>query len=142
VLVTNEGNPMLQLLRIAAGGLAAAGALATTLPVAEAAPAAGLYTDGGSCFYLNQILSTHLANPRTLYFRTSSRTYYRMDFGSDCNDMGTEPLIIHPFDNSGQICGAISVDVSVRETHQRCMPTSLRRMTADEVAATPRRDLP
>ena len=133
---------MFQLLRTAVGGLAAASALAVTLPAAEAQPASSPHTDGGSCIYLNQIQATHLANPRTLYFRTGARTFYRMDFAADCNDMGTEPLIIHPFDNGGQICGAISVDISVRETHQRCLPTSMRRMTAEEVAATPPRDLP
>jgi hypothetical protein len=133
---------MFQLLRMAVGGLAAASALAMTIPTAEAEPAAGPYRDGGSCFYLSQIQATHLANPRTLYFRTAATTFYRMDFAADCNDMSTEPLIIHPTDNGGQICGAISVDISVRETHQRCMPTSMRRMTAEEVAATPKRDLP
>jgi hypothetical protein len=132
---------MFQLLRSLAGGIAAAGALAVTLPTAEAQPAPPR-ADGGSCFYLNQVQSTHLANPRTLYFRTSARAYYRMDFAADCNDMSTEPLILHPFDNSGQICGAISLDVSVRETHQRCMPTRLTRLTPEEVARVPPKDLP
>lgn len=133
---------MFQLLRTAGGAAAALGVLAMTLPTAEAQPAPNPHVDGGSCIYLNQIQATHLANPRTLYFRTSSTRFYRMDFAADCNSMGTEPLIIHPVDNSGQICGAISVDISVRETRQRCMPTSMRRMTAEEVAATPKRDLP
>jgi hypothetical protein len=131
---------MFQLLRTAAGGLAAAGALAVTLPTAEAQPASP-NGDGASCFYTSRIQATHLANPRTLYFRVAYKTYYRLDFASDCVDMG-EPLILHPYTNSGEICGAMSLDVAVRGTGQRCIPTSIRRMTPDEVAATPSRDLP
>jgi hypothetical protein len=112
-----------------------------TLPTAEAQPTPAPGGEGAACFYTSQIQATHLANPRTLYFRISPSRYYRMDFATDCVDMG-EPLILHPFTNSGQICGAIGVDVSVRGTHQRCMPISLKRMTPEEVAAVPKKDLP
>jgi hypothetical protein len=130
---------MFQLLRTAAGLSAAVAALGATLPTAEAQPAA---SHPASCFYTTQIENSRMANPRVLYIRTSARGYYRMDFASDCDADVNGPLIIHPFSNSGQICSAIGVDINVRETGQRCMPTHLTPLTPDEVAAIPKKDLP
>ncbi|HXQ15321.1 MAG TPA: hypothetical protein VN814_11930 [Caulobacteraceae bacterium] len=130
---------MLQLLRNVAGLGAAVAALGATLPTAEAQPTA---SRPPSCFYTNQILNTRMANPRTLYIRTSARRYYRMDFASDCDTDVAGPLVIHPFGDNAQICSAISVDVSLRETGQRCMPTQLTALTPDEVAQVPKKDLP
>jgi hypothetical protein len=130
---------MLQLLRTAAGLSAAVAALGATLPAAEAQPAAD---HPPSCFYTSQIAGTRMANDHTLYIRTSARGYYRMDFASSCDANVNGPLIVHPFSNSGQICSAIGVDVSVRETGQRCLPTKLTPLTPDEVSAIPKKDLP
>jgi hypothetical protein len=114
-------------------------ALGATLPSAEAQPAA---SHPASCFYATQIESTRMPNDRVLYIRTSARGYYRMDFAGDCDANANGPLIIHPFSNSGQICSAIGVDVSVRETGQRCLPTQLTPLTPAEVAQIPKKDLP
>jgi len=130
---------MSQFFRIAAAGLTAAGALGATLPVAEAQPAPA---QTGTCFQTSQIENTRMVGARTLYIRTSARTVYRMDFANDCDSDSNGPLIVHPVDNSGQICSAIGVDISVRETGQRCIPTDLARLSPDEVAAIPKRDLP
>ena len=130
---------MYPMFRIAAGALAAAGALCATLPAAEAGPAD---SHPGACFQISQIVSTRMAGYRTLYLRRGPGEYWRMDFGADCNNVGSEPLILHPFDNSGEICHAIDLNVSVRGTGERCLPTSLRRLTPDEVAAIPAKDRP
>jgi hypothetical protein len=130
---------MFQLLRTAVGLSAAVAALGATMPTAEAQPTA---SRPPSCFYTNQILNTRMANPRTFYIRTSARGYYRMDFASDCDTDVGGSLIIHPFSNSAQICSAISVDVSLRDTGQRCLPTRLTPLTPDEVAQIPKKDLP
>jgi hypothetical protein len=114
-------------------------ALGATLPVAEAQPAAGAPP---SCIRTSQIQNTRMVGARVLYIRTSARTFYRMDFANDCDAESNGPLIIHPVNNSGEICSAIGVDISVRETGQRCMPSQLTRLTADEVAAIPKKDLP
>jgi hypothetical protein len=130
---------MFQLLRTVLGLGAVAATLGATLPTAEAQPAA---SRPASCFRLNQILNTRMVHSRVLYIRTSARAFYRMDFASDCDSESNGPLIIHPVDNSSEICSAIGVDISVRETHQRCMPTQLTRLTDDEVGQIPKRDLP
>ena len=77
-----------------------------------------------------------------LYIRTSARNFYRMDFAGDCDAQANGPLIIHPVGNTGQICSAIGVNVSVRETGQRCMPSQPDPADADEVAQIPKKDLP
>jgi len=130
---------MIGLLRIAAGAVAAMAAAALILPMARAQPSAG---QGGSCFLLSEIQGTRLVGMRTLYIRAGSGAIYRMDFSADCNDVGDEPLILHPVDNDDQICSAIQLNVSVRHTGGLCNAVSLRRLRPDEVAAIARRDLP
>ena len=130
---------MFQPVRTALGLGTAVAALGATLPTAEAQPASARPQ---SCFYTSQIENTRMANDRTLYIRTSARRYYRMDFAGDCDAQVNGPLIIHPVSNSGQICSAIGVNVSVRETGQQCLPTQLTRLSPDEVAQIPKKDLP
>jgi hypothetical protein len=130
---------MFQLLRTAVALGAAVAALGATLPTAEAQPAA---SRPPSCFYTTQIESTRWVNDRVLYIRTTARGYYRMDFAGDCDADVNGPLIIHPVNNSGQICSAIGVDVNLRETGQRCLPTRLTPLTPDEVSAIAKKDLP
>jgi hypothetical protein len=130
---------MFQVLRTALALGAVGAALGATLPVAEAQPATSAPQ---SCIRLSQIQNTRMVDSRVLYIRTSARTFYRMDFSSDCDSSSNGPLIINPVNNSGEICSAIGVNVSVRETGQRCMPSALTRLTPDEVAAIPKKDLP
>jgi hypothetical protein len=130
---------MYPMFRFAAGALAAAGALCATLPAAEAAPAD---SRGDTCFHMSQIVSTRMAGFRTLYMRGGPGEYYRMDFAADCNNLGSEPLVMHPFANNDEICHAIDLNVSVRGTGERCLPTNLTRLTPDEVAAIPPKDRP
>ena len=130
---------MFQVLRAALALGAIGASLGATLPAAEAQPATSAPP---ACIRLGQIQNSRMAGVRTLYIRTSARAFYRMDFANDCDAQGNGPLIIHPVNNSGEICSAISVDISVRETGQRCMPSALTRLTPDEVAAIPKKDLP
>jgi hypothetical protein len=126
------------LTKIGAGALAAAAALAVTFPVAEAQPA----SHGESCFRLDDIMNTRMQGYRTLYLRSSTGAYYRMDFGADCNNLGTEPLVLHPFDNGNEICRAVDLDVRVRGTGEGCIPTNLTRLSPAEVDAIPKKDKP
>ena len=130
---------MFQVLRTALALGAVGATLGATLPVAEAQPTTSAPP---SCIRTSQILNTHMVGSRMLYIRTSARTFYRMDFANDCDSDSNGPLIIHPIDNSGEICSAVSVNISVRETGQRCMPIALTKLTSDEVAAIPKKDLP
>lgn len=127
-------------LRTLAGVVAAAGALAVTLPAATASVA---QPGGASCFRLSHLDSSRMAEGnRAMYMRVYGNQYYRMDFSGVCNSSGNEPVVLHPFDNNDLICHAIDVNVTVRGTHEGCIPTSIRRLTPDEVAAIPPKDRP
>jgi hypothetical protein len=126
------------MLSLTASLFAAAGVLVAAQPAALAAPTAAHTV----CFRLNDIESTRMQGERTLFMRSSTGAYYRMDFAADCNHSGNEPLTLHPVDNSGEVCGAIGVDVRVRGTGEACLPTEITRLTPDEVAAIPPADKP
>ncbi|HLY78564.1 MAG TPA: hypothetical protein VKQ70_04275 [Caulobacteraceae bacterium] len=130
---------MFQVLRNALALGAVGAALGVTMPVAEAQPTASSLP---SCIRANQIQNTRMVRSRVLYIRTSARSFYRMDFANDCDSDSNGPLIVHPVDNNGEICSAIGVNISLRETGQRCMPTTLTKLSDDEVAAIPKKDLP
>ena len=128
---------MFRLLSLSVGLVGAAGLLAATLTSSEADPAAS----SRDCFRLSNIQSTKMQGERTLFLRSSTGAYYRMDFGADCDNISSEPLILHPVDNSDEVCSAIGLDVRVRGAGA-CIPTSLTRLTPDEVAAIPPQDKP
>ena len=129
---------MLKKIALGAGALTAVVTLAATLPVAEAQPAG----PSANCFRLDDIMNTHMHGYRTLYLRASTGAFYKMDFGADCNNLGTEPLVLHPFDNGNEICRAVDLDVRVRGTGEACIPISLKRMSPAEVSALPPADKP
>jgi hypothetical protein len=114
---------------------AAAAALAAAPLVAQAGPSS-------TCFRLSDIQSTRLTHgDHTLYLRASTGAYYRMEFASACQNPTNETLILHPTSNSGEVCGAIGLDVRVRDG-AGCIPSNLSRMTPDEVAAIPAGERP
>ena len=130
---------MLQSLRTLAGLAAAAGVLAVT----TASPTVMAQPGGESCFRLGHLDNSRLAQDhRALYLRVYGRQYYRMDFSDACNRSGNEPLVLRSVDSGDLICHAIDVNVSVRTTHEGCIPTSLRRLTPDEVSQIPQSDRP
>jgi hypothetical protein len=127
----------LRSLRLAAGVAVAAGALAITLPAAVVAQPSNTSRD--NCFRLGMLNNSRLVdNNRVLLLRVYGNQFYRMEFGgASCNHSGNEPIVLHPFDNNDLICHAIDVNISVRGTHEGCIPTSLTRLTPDQVAAIP-----
>jgi hypothetical protein len=130
---------MLLSLRTLAGLAAAAGALAVT----TASPTVMAQPGGESCFRLSHLDNSRMAEGnRAMYLRVSGNQFYRMEFSGVCNSSGNEPLVLHPFDNNDLICHAVDVDVTVRATHEGCIPTSLRRLTPDEVSHIPPADRP
>ncbi len=128
---------MFRTLSLAAGAAAAVTVLTVTFQPVQA-PA----SQPAECFYLNQVLNRTMPDYRTMYLRLGPHRFYRIDFGADCNNVGTEPLIIPPIANNGEICGPNSVQISVARTHLGCIPTDVVRLSDDEVAAIPAKDRP
>jgi hypothetical protein len=115
-------------LRLAAGALAAAGAICASLP-AQAAPSA--------CFRVGNIQNSKMDGPRTLYVRADGGRTYRIEFAADCNTAAAYSLVLHPVSNGDQICHAIELNVRVRDTGEFCEPQTLSRLTPEEAAALP-----
>jgi hypothetical protein len=129
---------MSRLLSLVLAAAAGAAALAvTTMPAAVAQP-----SHGNVCFRLGNVQGSKLADPRTLYLRADGGRTFRIGFSADCNTGGSYSLILHPVDNSGEVCQAIGLYIAVRDTGERCVPTSLQRLSPEEAAAIPPRDRP
>ena len=122
---------MYQSLRLAAGALAAAGAVCAALPTAEASPSEA------ACFHLENIQGTKLDGPRTLYVRADGGRTFRVEFAADCNTAAAYSLVLHPVSNNDQICQPIELNVRVRDTGEFCEPRAITRLTPDEAAALP-----
>ncbi len=125
---------MSKLLPLALGGFAAASALALTLPIAEAQPQPA---QGNVCFRLNSISGSTLADASTLYIRADGGRVFRIGFANPCNTASSYTLILHPVSNNGVVCSAIGLDIAVRDTRERCVPSTLERLTPEEAAALP-----
>ena len=129
---------MSALSRIAAATGLAALAFAAGLPSALADPSSP-QSRGGSCFYLSQLKSLKADGPRTLYAIIDGRTVFRIDLDNDCSGLadGTDTAVIQPL-SSNNICSALAMNISIRDTGQRCMARTMTRLTADEIAALPK----
>ena len=126
---------MLRPFALAAGVVAAAAALAVTLPVVEAQPT---HPHESACFYLRDIQGSKLASPRDYYFRADGGRVYHLEFGADCATAHSYPLILRSIDNSGEVCNAVGLDVRVRDTGEECITRRLSVLSPDEAAALPK----
>ncbi|MFI4973887.1 MAG: hypothetical protein ACHP84_05030 [Caulobacterales bacterium] len=123
------------------GGLAVACALAATavlLPAAQAEPEGGAHAQA-SCFYITQLGPMRPDGARAIYSRISGRTVVRFNIAPDCNSLpgNAEGITVRAV-NSGSICSGLDLDISVRDTHERCIVRSIDRLSPDEAAALPK----
>ncbi len=103
----------------------------------------------GGCFYINQTQGDHALGDRSVLFRVNVSDIYRLDFAQQCAELTfPEPkLILTPAGGQGLICRAIDLDVKVGEQSPgsfpvSCIPSALYKLTAAQVAAIPKKDLP
>src|SRR5579871_5802777 len=125
---SEERIPMIRLQTMLAA-VAGLSTLALASPLAQAHPD----QSEDACFYVRDMQNSVVADPRTLYLRALDRVY-RVTFQADCNTAQSYTLILHPADNSAQVCKAIELDVHVRDTGESCVPKTITRLTPDEVA--------
>ncbi len=129
--------------------LALAAELVLVVTPRAALAAADPPVERSDCFYVNQIRGSRPLDDRTVLFRVNTSDIYRLEFAHSCPDL-TLPrpkLIIVPFGGVGLICHAIDIDVKVGEQGpgfipMGCIAKSLRKLTPDEAAAVPKKNLP
>lgn len=110
--------------------------------VASAQPAG----QTNQCFWKPNINGFQAPDNRTVYIRVGVRDIYRLDLMNDCIGLtfrqGIGLETIPP--GEGQICNALQATVVYNDAgiRNRCPVTAIHKLTAAEIAALPKRDLP
>ena len=118
-----------------------AGALANAAP-ASAAPS------GKACFFAHELSSWKEAGDKTVNLRVGIKDVYQLQLLGPCPDLPyAEAIGIETRGGSRRICSGLDINLIVpgNVTHgapRRCMATSLRKLTKEEVSALPPKEKP
>jgi hypothetical protein len=135
-------------LALIAAGAAAASFTAYAARSAGQPEPAGAYGSPASasapaCFRVRQLHNHTVADPHTMYLNYDNRAVYRVTMSDNCLAAATssDPIIIKERTGSDQICKPIDLDVSVAVggIPNRCIVSSIDRLSPEEAAALPRR---
>src|SRR5476649_2487808 len=115
------------------------------LAAALAGPAAAA---GKECFFASQLSSWKEAGDKTVNLRVGVGDVYQLKLIAPCPDLPyAEAVGVETLGGSSTICSGL--DVSLVLPHgvaqagpQRCMATSLRKLSPEEVRALPRKEMP
>ena len=113
--------------------------------LAGAAAAQPAASRNQECFVRRNINGFSAPNDRTVFLRVGVKDIWRLDLFTTCpglafrNSFGLEDR-----PSSAWICSPLEATVVYREAgiRQRCPVSAMRKLTADEVAAMPKRDRP
>ncbi len=111
-------------------------------------PAAAASGPGRQCFYASELSSWKEVGDRTVNLRVGVNDLYQLDLLGPCPDLPwAESIGIETRGASNQICSGLDVSliVSGSVTHtvpQRCMATSLHKLSKAEADALPRSQRP
>jgi len=120
--------------------LAAASALVLALPV-QAQPAQSP-APKSACFRTSEMRNHTVGDDKTLYFDVGGRSVYRAQMSNGCfaGATSSDPIVLQDRGGTGRICSAIELDVS--SNGNRCIVSSLTKLTPAEVAALPKKMKP
>ena len=117
-------------------------------PLAQAAPEAPAKSKGGNnCFASNNWNGWTVApGGDALYLRVNLRDYYRVDLTPGTRARkGANEFLVNEVRGSNWICSHLDLDLMISDNlgfRQPLIATSLRKLTPEEVAAIPKKDLP
>ncbi|MFI4934382.1 MAG: DUF6491 family protein [Caulobacterales bacterium] len=101
---------------------------------------------GGSCFWARNVENFASVDDRTVNLRVGSRDIYQLKLFAPCIDVDWAQHIGLRSRGSDFICEGANVDAEILSPspigHQRCQVTSVHKLSADEVAALPKRAQP
>ncbi len=129
-------------LRLAASAAIVAAAVLTVPAAVNAQPPA---RSANQCFYTRNINGFRATNDHTLYIRVGVRDIYRLDLMNDCTGLTfRQGLGLESTPGDPWICSAIQATVVYRDTgiRNRCPVSNIHKLTPEEIAALPKRDLP
>ena len=113
-----------------------------------ALPAAAATGPARQCFFARDLSSWKEVGDRTVNLRVGVSDLYQLDLLAPCPDLPwAEAIGIETRGGSNQICSGLDVSLIVpasvtRTVPQRCMATSLRKLSKAEADALPRSQRP
>ena len=132
-------------LSLSSASMLTAAAAAATLLIA-AGPAAA--AEPRACFFSNELSNWREVGDRQVNLRVGVRDVYELKLLAPCQDLRyAESIGIETRGGSSSICSGLDVNLIVPSsvTHsipQRCMATSLRKLSKDEARALPPKERP
>ena len=138
-------------MRLAIIALAAAGMTAAVSSMALAAkesplspaPAAGTGLPRGQCIRAHDIRNHTIADHQTLLLDVDGKATYRVTVGGACLGGATssDPIITREPPGSSIICKPIDMDLAISKNgfESQCIVRSIVKMSAQEVAALPKK---
>jgi len=99
------------------------------------------------CFFINQWEGWHATDANTIYLRVSMHDIYRVDLSAGSQELtwpGSYHLVSR-VQGSSSICTALDLQLALADGHgfyQPLIAKSIVKLTPDEVAALPKKDLP
>lgn len=99
------------------------------------------------CFFINQWQGWKAAGPNVIYLRVNLRDIYRADLSAGSQQLtwpGSYHLVSR-VQGSSSICNALDLQLAVADGHgfyQPLIVRSLTKLTPEQIAALPKKDLP
>ncbi len=124
----------------------AAGALALTGSLSLAASPA-LADAKHPCFFISQWQGWHATNDHTIFIRVNLKDIYRLDLSAGSQELtwpGTYHLV-NVVRGSSSICTPLDFQLSLSDGHgfqQFLIVSNVTKLTPEEIAAMPKKDLP
>jgi Family of unknown function (DUF6491) len=131
------------LVLVSALALASLTGIAASQPAASPPPA----QNQRSCFYVNEFDSWRAQDANTVYIRTNTNRYYRLDMSNACPALlWPEAHLIMNVRGPDTICSAIDWDLKVSQGFHDiptpCIVKTMTPLTPDEAAAIPKKFKP
>ncbi|MEI6438559.1 MAG: DUF6491 family protein [Alphaproteobacteria bacterium] len=122
--------------------LVAATSLAVPVMAAPANPAPK--TSTRTCFRANDVENFSAPDDRTVYVRVNRKDVFRLDLFSPCPDVDWAWEIALESRGSSWICSALDATVITKTPigPQKCQVKKLTKLSAEELAALPKRSRP
>jgi hypothetical protein len=99
------------------------------------------------CFFVNQWESWKADGPNVIYLRVNLSDIYRLDLSAGSPQLTWQGVyhLVSTVRGSSSICGPLDLQLAVSDGHGFYQPLivhSMRKLTPEQVAALPRKDLP
>jgi len=126
------------------GLVLAAGLIAAPSLAPAASPAKS--SDKGPCFFISQWTSTSALDDKTLLLRVNHRDVYKVGVSGGANELNFPGTFLVSQNHGSTICSHLDLWLSTSDTHSSIktplIANSLVKLTSEEIAAIPKKDLP